>query len=67
VGEGTTDTQEETGSDSATESDELDMSRFETSSDIAVLLGGLDIAEDFGGLVDSGAAAGLESGLVTLD
>jgi hypothetical protein len=60
---GTTNTQEETSSDRTTECDELNMSRLETSSDIAVLFGSLDIAEDIGGLVDLGTASGLVSEL----
>lgn len=58
--EGPTNTKEETGTDCATEGDELDVTGLETSGNVTVLFGGGDIAVDVGGLIDPGASSGLK-------
>ncbi len=66
MGECTANTQEQTSAYCSSKRNELNMSRFESSRDIAVLLGGLDVAEDIGGLVDFGSASGLVGDLAIL-
>lgn len=49
-GESATDTDEETSTDGTTEGNELNVSRLETSGNVTILLGSLDITKDADGL-----------------
>lgn len=55
--ESTANTQEETGTDGATEGNELDVTRLETARDITVLFGSLNIAVYIGSFVEFGASS----------
>lgn len=56
---GTTNTQKQTGTNGAAEGDELDVTGFESSSDVPVLFGGCNIAVHVGGFVENGGSTGL--------
>jgi hypothetical protein len=66
MGKGTTDTQEEAGSDGTSKGNELNVSRFKASSNIAIFFGGLDITKDVRGLVHFGSSSGLRRRSVRL-
>lgn len=60
-GESTADTEEETGTDGATKGNELDVSGFEASRNITILLSSLDVAVDVGGFIGLRGGSGLDT------